>query len=176
MIEEYCEEGDLDYYVARQVKMKKMIPEEIVGRWMLQILLALEYLHHSKIIHRYSTHYHRDIRPSNIFLTSNGNLKIGSFKTSKLLEEEMGYAQTLINSPYYMTPELLEGKEYDNKVDIWAFGCVLYEICALQQPINLINLSDLVSRVTKAKVKDLPNKYSKQLNLIYQKCMKRTCF
>lgn len=38
----------------------------------------------------------------------------------------MSYAQTLINSPYYMAPELLEGRNYDCKVDIWAFGCVIF--------------------------------------------------
>ena len=48
----------------------------------------------------------RDIRPENVFLTANGNIKLGSFKVSRLLEEEANYAQTLINSPYYLTPEL----------------------------------------------------------------------
>lgn len=55
MIEEYCEEGDLEYYLKRQLKFKKKIQEEIVSRWMLQILLALEYLHYNKVIHRYVT-------------------------------------------------------------------------------------------------------------------------
>lgn len=54
IIEEYCEEGDLQYFLKRQSKLKKLIQEEVVARWLLQILLAIEYLHHLKIIHRYS--------------------------------------------------------------------------------------------------------------------------
>ena len=52
VIEEYCEEGDLEYHLKRQIHTKKKIPEDMIARWMLQILLALEYLHHSKVIHR----------------------------------------------------------------------------------------------------------------------------
>ena len=83
----------------------------------------------------------RDIRPKNIFLTSNGNIKLGSFKSSKLLEDQVAYASTLINSAYYMTPELLEGKQYDCKVDLWAFGCVLYEVCWLKPLKTAVNLA-----------------------------------
>jgi NIMA (never in mitosis gene a)-related kinase len=85
IIEEYCEEGDLEYYLKRQLKLKKRLPEDVISRWMLQILLGIEYLHHLKIIHRYSNILSRDIRPKNIFLTSTGNLKLGSFKASKQL-------------------------------------------------------------------------------------------
>lgn len=53
IIQEYCEEGDLEYHLKRQSKTKKFIQEEVIGRWLLQILLALEYLHSLKIIHRY---------------------------------------------------------------------------------------------------------------------------
>lgn len=115
----------------------------------------------------------RDIRPKNIFLTSSGNIKLGSFKASKQLEQETTYAQTLINSSYYMTPELLQGKKYDSKVDIWALGCVLYEMCTLKPLLNLLNLADLVGKATTSKMEELPPQYSKQLNAIYLKCMKR---
>ena len=85
----------------------------------------------------------------------------------------MSYANTLINSSYYMTPELMEGKKYDCKVDIWAFGCVLYETCWLKPLINVTNLADLVNKLNTGKVEDLPTVYSRQLNMIYQKSMKK---
>jgi NIMA (never in mitosis gene a)-related kinase len=115
----------------------------------------------------------RDIRPKNIFLTANGNIKLGSFKASKVLEAEVSYAQTFLNSPYYMTPELMEGKAYDCKVDIWAFGCVLFEACSLRPSFKKSNLVDLLNKVAKGKVEEIPPNYSKQLNLVYLKCMKR---
>lgn len=115
----------------------------------------------------------RDIRPKNIFLNSTGNIKLGSFKTSKVLEAEVSYARTLINSSYYLTPEVLEGKKYDQKVDIWAFGCVLYEVCSLRPLVNVINLAELMGKGNSSKGEELPSSYSKQLNSIYLKCMKK---
>lgn len=69
-IEEYCEEGDLRYHLRRHAQMKSHVAEELVGRWMLQILLALEYLHHRGVVHS-------SVSSDNIFLTSNGNIKLG---------------------------------------------------------------------------------------------------
>ena len=78
LVEEFCEEGDLSFHIRRQIRKKKTyFPEELVSQWLLQLLLAIEYLHNSKIMHR-------DIRPKNIFLTSRGNLKLGSFRLSKV--------------------------------------------------------------------------------------------
>ena len=73
-----------------------------------------------------------------------------------------------------MTPELMEGRKYDNKVDLWAFGCVLYETCCLKPLVNVTNLADLIGKITNSKLEDLPAPYSKQLNMIFHKAMKRS--
>ncbi len=78
LIEEYCEEGDLAFHIRRQIRKKRSyFSERTIAKWLLQLLLALEYLHNKKIMHR-------DIRPQNIFLTSLGNLKLGCFRSSKV--------------------------------------------------------------------------------------------
>lgn len=46
----------------------------------------------------------------------------------------------------------MEGKKYDIKVDMWAFGCVLYEVCWLKPLVNVINLADLINKVSYGKV------------------------
>lgn len=56
-IEEYCEEGDLNYHILRQRKLNRYFSEETVSQWCLQLLLAIEYLHHQKIIHRFVSAY-----------------------------------------------------------------------------------------------------------------------
>ena len=89
----------------------------------------------------------RDIKTSNIFLTASGNLKIGDFGISKILDNSNIKAMTLVGTPYYLSPEVCLGnlhyscfgdnqieipigKTYDFKSDLWALGCVLYEMAA----------------------------------------------
>jgi NIMA (never in mitosis gene a)-related kinase len=68
-----------------------------------------------------------------------------------MLETQVSYAQTFLNSPYYMTPELMEGRAYDQKVDIWAFGCVLFEVCSLKASFSKVSLADMLNKLNKGK-------------------------
>lgn len=65
-------------------------------------------------------------------MTSNGTVKIGDFGISKVLENTLDQASTVVGTPYYMSPEVCENKPYTFKSDVWALGCVLYELCTLK--------------------------------------------
>ena len=69
---------------------------------------------------------HRDVKSQNILL-KNGKVKISDFGLSKLLDKNK-MAVTFAGSPLNMAPEILKGDEYDNKVDIYSLGTVLYEM------------------------------------------------
>src|SRR5262245_20613633 len=106
-----------------------------------QIAEALEEAHEKGIIHR-------DLKPANIKLTQDGKVKVLDFGLAKAYEREQTNA-ALSNSPTismaatnagmilgtaaYMSPEQARGKQVDRRMDIWAFGCVLYEMLTSKQ-------------------------------------------
>ena len=84
------------------------------------ILLMLEYLQKKYIAHR-------DIKPSNIMIDSNGYLKMIDFGTSKVLTFS-DYTSTIIGTPHYIAPEILQGRGYSLSCDFWSLGICMYEI------------------------------------------------
>lgn len=72
-------EGDLAFHIKRKKNKKEKLPEAVILNWFTQIAAALNYIHSHKILHR-------DIKTSNIFLNSNGDIKIGDFGISRVLE------------------------------------------------------------------------------------------
>ena len=115
---EYCGGGDLRTYIK---KLKQPLPEDQVMFWFKQMVSGINYIHERKILHR-------DLKPDNIFLTSWFQLKIGDFGLSKCLSRTFDMASTWCGTPVYMAPEVLGGKPYDQKADMWGLGCVLYEL------------------------------------------------
>ena len=71
-----------------------------------QMTSALRYIHDRNVLHR-------DLKTANIFLTKEGMVKIGDFGISKMLTTRQGGAQTVLGTPYYISPEMCEGKIYD---------------------------------------------------------------
>jgi serine/threonine protein kinase len=77
-------------------------------------------------------HADAPLSPSPVFLDdSRENVKLGDFGLSKALGAAT-FANTYVGTPYYMSPELFSESSYDSKSDIWALGCVIYEMVALQ--------------------------------------------
>ena len=90
-------------------------------------------------------------------------MKLGDFGISKLLDTTSDAAMTVVGTPYYMSPEVCENKPYSFKSDVWALGCVLYELCTLQHAFAADNLLGLVYKIVQVKVDPIPKHYSKDL-------------
>lgn len=129
IIMEYADGGDLNGMIKKFSQENKKIEEDTIWHWFIQILLAIKYVHSKKILHR-------DIKSQNIFLTKTGNVKLGDFGISKVLENTMDYAKTSLGTPYFLSPEICSGNKYNFKTDIWMIGCVLYELTCLKKPFE----------------------------------------
>lgn len=140
IIMEYANAGNLSQLIKQKKEKKENFTERSILQIFYQISSALNYMHSSKILHR-------DLKSANIFLNKNGSVKVGDFGISKILHTK-SQAQTVVGTPYYLSPEICEGKEYDEKSDIWALGCILYELACLRKPFEATSLPILVQKIS----------------------------
>lgn len=78
--------------------------------------------------------FHRDLKSANVFLYSDGQVKLGDLNVSKVAKKGLLLTQT--GTPYYASPEVWKDKPYDSKSDIWSLGCVIYEAAAQRPPFR----------------------------------------
>ncbi|CAM9631408.1 unnamed protein product [Pylaiella littoralis] len=154
IVMEYCDGGDLSTHIKNA--RRRLFPESKILHWFVQIALGLHYMHGRLVLHR-------DLKTQNIFLLGNGRLVLGDLGISKVLEGTMDFASTRIGTPYYMSPELFNNKPYNHKSDIWALGCVLYEMAALSHAFDATSLHGLAQRVAKGRYPSIHVKYSRNL-------------
>ncbi|XP_014461286.1 serine/threonine-protein kinase Nek4 isoform X10 [Alligator mississippiensis] len=150
----FCEGGDL-YHKLKEQK-GKLLPETRVVEWFVQIAMALQYLHEKHILHR-------DLKTQNVFLTRTNIIKVGDLGIARVLENQYDMANTLIGTPYYMSPELLSSKPYNYKSDVWALGCCVYEMATLKHAFNAKDMNSLVYQIIEGKLPPMPKDYSPQL-------------
>ena len=85
--------------------------------------------------------------------------QIGDFGISKILNSK-SKASTVLGTPNYISPELCEGRPYDQKSDVWSLGCILYEMCALQRAFQAPSLPALVLKIMRGRIQPLPSHFS----------------
>uniref|UniRef100_A0A2D4ITI1 Serine/threonine-protein kinase Nek4 n=1 Tax=Micrurus lemniscatus lemniscatus TaxID=129467 RepID=A0A2D4ITI1_MICLE len=150
----FCEGGDL-YHKLKEQK-GQLLPESQVVEWLVQIAMALQYLHEKHILHR-------DLKTQNVFLTRSNIIKVGDLGIARVLDNQHDMASTLIGTPYYMSPELFSNKPYNYKSDVWALGCCAYEMATLKHAFNAKDMNSLVYRIIEGKLPPMPKDYSTQL-------------
>jgi len=125
IIMEYCE-TDLEKLIKKCKNDKKIISEELILKYVFEICDGLREIHSKNLIHR-------DLKPGNLFINKENKIKIGDFGISEKLKikNKDNTTQNIRGTPNYVAPELFSGI-YNFKVDIWALGCIIYELCTLQ--------------------------------------------
>ncbi|XP_076833876.1 serine/threonine-protein kinase Nek9 isoform X2 [Brachyhypopomus gauderio] len=135
---EYCNGGNL-YDKINQQK-GQLFTQEVVIWYLYQIASAVAHIHKAGVLHR-------DIKTLNIFLTKTNLIKLGDYGLAKKLGSEYSMAETCVGTPYYMSPELCQGEKYNFKSDIWAMGCVLFELLTLTRTFDATNPLNLCVKI-----------------------------
>lgn len=128
MVTEIAEHGDLAQVIDDAKETGTRIDEARIWKWAMQMTAALGELHKRYIIHR-------DIKPANVFLDAHENVKLGDLGIARELEDEAGHAETMLGTPLYIAPEVLDGN-YGRKCDIWSLGVALHQLMTLKPPFK----------------------------------------
>ncbi|XP_035648076.1 serine/threonine-protein kinase Nek8 isoform X2 [Oncorhynchus keta] len=154
---EYAPGGTLADYI--QKRCNSLLDEDTILHFFVQILLALYHVHNKLILHR-------DLKTQNILLDKHQMIvKIGDFGISKILVSK-SKAYTVVGTPCYISPELCEGKPYNQKSDIWALGCVLYELASLKRAFEAANLPALVLKIMSGTFAPISDRIEKPLSTV----------
>ena len=162
IVMEFCDKGDLSKML--KVQMGRLLPESKIWKYFMQMCFGLEYIHNKKILHR-------DIKSMNVFLAKEDDVRIGDLGVAKVLSNTAAFAHTYVGTPYYLSPELCEDKPYNTKSDVWALGCVLYELCALRHPFDANNQGALFLKILRGQYSPISNQFSDELKDVVKLCL-----
>ena len=170
IIMEYCEGGDLGTYLTNYQKKNigTNLNEDFIWKVFIQICFGLYDIHKQNILHR-------DLKSLNIFLTKSLEVKIGDLGVARMLQNTQ-YASTFIGTPLYLSPEICEEKPYNEKSDVWALGCILYEMASFKHPFNAKNQPALFLKILNGKFEPLPPKVPSDIKKMVDKLLEKNYF
>jgi serine/threonine protein kinase/Flp pilus assembly protein TadD len=158
------------------------LPVEEALRICRQIAEALGAAHQKGIIHR-------DIKPSNIKITPDGRVKVLDFGLAKIAGESqtdagtseamtltaMTQAGAILGTPAYMSPEQVRSESVDQRTDIWAFGCVLYELLQGRTPFRGASFAEMIASVLKTEPdwRGLPARTPGNVRDLLRRCLQK---
>eukprot|EP00873_Tetraselmis_striata_P020056 jgi/Tetstr1/440320/TSEL_028657.t1 len=122
------------------------LPEDVVQAIAKQLVRALHYLHSNRIIHR-------DMKPQNVLVGSNGAVKLCDFGFARAMSCNTMVLTSIKGTPLYMAPELVQEQPYNHTVDLWSLGVILYELYVGQPPFYTNSIYSLIHHIVKDPVK-----------------------
>lgn len=141
IITEFMQGGEMFFHMHRE----KRFDDDKTKFYVVEMVLAIEFMHKNKMLYR-------DLKPENIMVDKNGHIKLTDFGLSKMVKKTKEKAFTICGTPQYLAPEVLSDDGYDNSVDWWSLGCVMYEMLTGTAPFKIPRGSYLSADLYKKKV------------------------
>ncbi|XP_061320967.1 serine/threonine-protein kinase Nek10 isoform X3 [Pezoporus flaviventris] len=139
--------------------------EDRIWRIFIQLCLALRYLHKEKRI------VHRDLTPNNVMLGDKDKVTITDFGLAKQ-KQENGKLASVVGTILYSCPEVVKSELYGEKADVWAAGCILYQMATLNPPFYSTNMLSLATKIVGAVYEPVPEGlYSEKVSFIINRCL-----
>jgi len=132
----------------REVLEHGKVPLEVALVVADKVAMGLAFCHESGVVHR-------DVKPANILLSEEGEVKLTDFGIAKAQDASITVTGTTLGSPAYMAPEQLRSMEVDRRADIFSLGVVLYEILSGRKPFDGDNYSAVITSILTAEAKSL---------------------
>lgn len=140
--------------------------EERIWKILMQMVLALRYLHKEKGI------LHRDLAPKNIMLGENDKVTVTDFGLAKQKRSDCSKMTSVVGTIVYWCPEIVQNQPYGEKADVWALGCILYQMCVLKPPFYSDNMLSLVTKICSASYEPIPvGTYSDRMISVVKNCI-----
>ncbi|XP_008937769.1 PREDICTED: serine/threonine-protein kinase Nek10, partial [Merops nubicus] len=144
---------------------QQQFTEERIWHIFIQLCLALRYLHKEKRI------VHRDLTPNNVMLGDKDKVTITDFGLAKQKQENSKLA-SVVGTILYSCPEVVKSEPYGEKADVWAAGCILYQMATLNPPFYSTNMLSLATKIVGAAYEPVPEGlYSEKVSFTIKRCL-----
>ena len=150
LVTEYVPGKTLDAVLSE----KGPVPLDRAGVWAGDVASALSRAHKAGVIHG-------DVKPANIFVTDDGQIKLGDFGIARFATQVSG-AASLIGTPAYLSPEQIKGEPQDHRSDIFSVGIVLYQLTTGVRPFDGSSVAAVCAQIV-AKQPPAPSRYNPAL-------------
>ena len=124
----------------------RCLPEDEVRKISQQLVRSLNYLHTNRIIHR-------DMKPQNILICTNGTVKLCDFGFARAMSSNTIVLTSIKGTPLYMAPELVQEQPYNHTVDLWSLGVIIYELFVGKPPFYTSSIYTLIKLIVNEPVK-----------------------
>ncbi|XP_037701990.1 serine/threonine-protein kinase Nek10 isoform X3 [Choloepus didactylus] len=165
IVMELIEGAPLGEHFSSLKEKQHRFAEERLWKIFIQLCLALRYLHKEKRI------VHRDLTPNNIMLGDKDKVTVTDFGLAKQ-KQENSKLTSVVGTILYSCPEVLKSEPYGEKADVWAAGCILYQMATLDPPFYSTNMLSLATKIVEAVYEPVPEGiYSEKVTDTISRCL-----